>query len=255
VSRSSPRVVSIILASLGLLAVSAPAHAQWPVTKLQNVKVLPSDISVDSLVNTMKGFTRALGVRCSYCHLGNEGEPLSAYDFASDERPEKEKARAMLRMVGAINGEYLAKLTARREPAIAVQCATCHHGVAQPRPLQQVLIAAYMAGGADSLDHAYRALRQRYYGSAAYDFGEGPLVDVANALALRNKLPDAVRVHLLNTEMSPTSTFAHWMAGAAMLAAGDTTGAIASLRKAVALNPNNQGALGLLRKLGQTPQH
>jgi len=255
VSRSSRRVASTILASLGLLAVSAPAHAQWPVTRLKNVKVLPSDITVDSLVGTMRTFTRALGVRCSYCHLGKEGEPLSAYDFASDERPEKEKARAMLRMVGDINGTYLARLTARRDPAIVVQCATCHHGVAQPRPLQQVLIAAYAGGGVDSLDHTYRALRQRYYGSAAYDFGEVPLAEVAAELALRNKLPDAVRVHLLNTEMSPTSTFAHWMAGAAMLSAGDTTGAIASLRKAVALNPNNQGALGLLRKLGQQPQH
>jgi Flp pilus assembly protein TadD len=44
------------------------------------------------------------------------------------------------------------------------------------------------------------------------------------------------------------------MAGAALLSAGDTAGAISSLRKAVALNPNNQGALGLLRQLGQKPQ-
>ena len=33
----------------------------------------------------MPGFTRALGVRCSYCHVGEEGESLSTYDFASDD--------------------------------------------------------------------------------------------------------------------------------------------------------------------------
>jgi hypothetical protein len=247
--------VSVVFATFGLVALPAPANAQWPVTRLKNVKVLAADISVTALVDTMKAFTRALGVRCTYCHVGKEGDPLSAYDFASDERAEKGKARDMLRMVAAINGEYLAKLAGRREPAIGVQCATCHRGVAQPRTLQQLLLAAYDVAGPDSLDRAYRALRKRYYGSAAYDFGEVPLSDVADALVLRNKRADAVRVQLLNTEMSPTSTFAHWMAGATQLSAGDTAGAIASLRKAVALNPNNQGALGLLQQLGQKPQH
>lgn len=81
-----------------------------------------------------------------------------------------------------------------------------------------------------------------------------PLSEVADALVRRSKLPDAVRVHQLNMEMSPTSTFAHWMAGAAQLSAGDTVGAVASLERAVALNPNNQGALGLLQRLGRKPQ-
>jgi len=251
--RLASRAVPTVLAVLTSAALAAPAHAQWPVTRLKNVKVLPADISVTALVDTMKAFTRALGVRCTYCHVGKEGEPLSTYDFASDQLATKAKAREMLRMVAAINGEYLTKLAVRREPPIGVQCATCHRGVAQPRTLQQMMLIAYDAGGVDSLDHAYRALRKRYYGSAAYDFGEVPLSDVADALSLRNLRPDAVRVHLLNVEMSPTSTFAHWMAGAAQLSAGDTAGAITSLRKAVTLNPQNQGALGLLQQLGQKP--
>ena len=248
------RAVWILVTTFGFVALPAPTNAQWPVTRLKNVQVLSADISVTALVDTMKAFTRALGVRCTYCHVGKEGDPLSAYDFASDERVEKGKAREMLRMVAAINGDYLAKLAVRRAPAIGVQCATCHRGVAQPRTLQQLLLTAYDVAGPDSLDHAYRALRKRYYGSAAYDFGEVPLSDVADALVLRDRRSDAVRVQLLNTEMSPTSTFAHWMAGATQLSAGDTVGAVASLRKAVALNPNNQGALGLLQQLGQKPQ-
>ncbi len=54
----------------------------------------------------MKGFTRALGVRCSHCHVG--GNPLSTYDFASDENPNKGRAREMLRMLNSIN-EHLQK--------------------------------------------------------------------------------------------------------------------------------------------------
>ena len=253
--RIASRAVLIIVAAGGVAAFPDSASAQWPITKVKNVQVLSSDISPAALVDTMKAFTRALGVRCTYCHVGKESDPLSAYDFASDDKPEKTKAREMLRMVKTINGDFLGKLAARRSPAIGVQCATCHRGVAQPRSIQQVLILAYDAGGTDSLDHAYRALRQRYYGSAAYDFGEVPLSDVADVLVQRRKLSDAVRVQLLNAEMSPTSTFAFWMAGATQLTAGDTAGAIASLQKAVALNPNNQGALGLLQQLGRKPLH
>ena len=252
-SRSSSCIARIIVTAAGVLALPPMAHAQWPITRLKNVKVLPADITVKALVDTMKSFTRALGVRCTYCHVGKEGEDLSTYDFAADDRPEKGKAREMLRMVAAINGEQLPKLATRRDPPIAVQCATCHRGLAQPRPLQQVMLSAYDAGGADSLERSYRALRKRYYGSGAFDFGEVVLSDVADALAVRTRLPDAVRVHQLNTEMSPTSTFAHWMAGAAQLSAGDTVGAIASLRQAIVLNPNNQGARGLLERLGQAP--
>jgi hypothetical protein len=43
------------------------ALAQFPPERATNLKVLPTSISMDSLVNTMAGFTRALGVRCSYC--------------------------------------------------------------------------------------------------------------------------------------------------------------------------------------------
>src|SRR5947207_12971223 len=114
----------------------------------------------------------------------------------------------MCRMVFAITRDGLTKLADRRDPPIVVTCATCHRGVAQPRPLQQILLTAYDAGGADSAEAAYRALRQRYYGSAAYDFGEVPLADLGAALRARERLTDAVRFYVLNTQFSPTSWFA-----------------------------------------------
>ncbi|MBV9878982.1 MAG: c-type cytochrome [Gemmatirosa sp.] len=236
-----------------LLLSPAVAAAQFPPAKLENLKVLPADIPVHALVDTMASFTRALGVRCTYCHVGEEGQPLASYDFRSDEKPAKGTAREMLRMVAAINGEYLPKLASRREPRIAVGCATCHRGVTEPRPLQQQLLAAYDAAGADSAESVYRALRARYYGRAAYDFGEVPLADVATVLRSRGKLADAVRFYVLNTQLLPTSAFAFRQAADGQLAAGDTAAAETSLRRALAINANDAQAKGMLTRLGRTP--
>src|SRR5688500_1955381 len=103
--------------SLALIAaIPGVLPGQFPPEKLTNLKVFPAAMPVRALIDTMAGFTRALGVRCPYCHVGQEGQPLSTFDFASDERPTKEKARQMLRMVADINGDHLAKLADRRDP-------------------------------------------------------------------------------------------------------------------------------------------
>jgi len=73
-------------------------------------------------------------------------------------------------MVKAINTDYLSKLASRSDPAVPFMCATCHRGITQPRPLQQVLLMAYDGGGADSVERTYRALRKQYLESASYDF-------------------------------------------------------------------------------------
>ena len=229
------------------------AQAQFPPQKLQNLKVFPKDIPVRALIDTMRSFTRALGVRCTYCHVGKEGEPLSSFDFPSDDKQTKTKAREMLRMVGAINTEYLTKLPDRRTPAISVACTTCHRGVAEPRPIQQIVLNAYDAAGADSAESVYRALRTRYFGRAAYDFGEVSLADVGDALRARGKTADALRFYLLNTELTPNSAFAFRQAADAQLAAGDTASAIRSYQRALAINPNDRQVKGTLEKLGAKP--
>jgi len=234
-----------------MMVVATTVSAQYPPKAVTNLKVLPADINVDSLLETMAGFTRALGVRCTYCHAGRDGQPLDSIDFASDMRPAKEKARAMLRMVAAINGEHLERLVNRRTPPVAVGCFTCHHGIAVPRSLQQVLLAAYTARGIDSVTAAYNALRARYFGGAAYDFGEVALVDVANAVRSSGSLPDALRLYQLNVEMVPTSTFALRSLAGGQLTAGDTVAAIASYQRALAINPNDGQSRAALARLGR----
>ena len=238
----------ISIAGLLLAVIAAPAGAQWHPTR-KNLKVLPSDIPVAALVDTMKGFTRALGVRCTYCHVGREDQDLEQYDFASDEKLTKQKARVMLRMVNAINTEHLSALPARRDPPIVVNCITCHHGLAQPRTIQQVLLMAYAAGGIDTVIAQYRALRTRYYGSAAYDFGEVPLTDVATSIAAQGKTNDALRLHLLNTELLPNSSFAFRQLGFAYLNNSDTASAVTAWQHRLDIDPQNPEARQLLSQI------
>ena len=247
------RRLLVVLFALVMLPAAASAQ-KFPPDSLKNLKVFPKTIPVRALLDTMRTFAGALGVRCNYCHVGNEGEPLSAYDFASDKKPEKEKARVMLRMVAAINGDYLTKLPSRRQPPVVVSCVTCHRGIAVPRPLQQVVLMAYDSLGPDSAIAAYRALRQKYYGRASYDFGEGPLAEVGSALRARQTVADAVRFYLLNTEFAPSSPFAFRQAGEGQLAAGDTAAAIASFEHALMLNPKDPQLQRILDALKPKPK-
>lgn len=192
-----------------------PSQAEPP-WQGKNLKVLPQDISHDQLVNIMRGYTRALGVRCTYCHVGEEGKPVRGEDFQKDDKPQKEEARTMMRMVQEVNDKFLATLAHRADPPINVQCATCHHGLSQPRMLEDVLKQTYDTGGLDSTTTRYRNLRDRYYGRAAYDFGEVPLTMVAAQVRGGGHPADATQLLALNVEMNPKSNFAkrqHAIAG------------------------------------------
>jgi len=208
------RNLSLALFAL-LLAFAAPGGAQQLPARFENLKVLPDSIPRQELFALMGSFTRALGVRCSHCHVGEEGRPLSTYDFPADDKLTKRKARAMLKMVMAINGDHLSSLEERADPPVRVQCVTCHGGRTTPRPLEDVLVLAYDDGGLDSALATYRSLREQYYGRAAYDFGSVPLTVVADTVQNRGSLDDAVAMLALNVEMNPTSVFAKRQHGSA----------------------------------------
>lgn len=70
-----------------------------------------------------QGYSRNLGVTCEYCH--------DMLDYGSDEKREKETARAMVRLVGTIAGELRQIPTIKSENPV-VNCGTCHRGVARP---------------------------------------------------------------------------------------------------------------------------
>jgi photosynthetic reaction center cytochrome c subunit len=133
---SMRKFLLLLLAALGC---SASGFSQAPPSgglhlpdKFTNLKVLPKDISKDDLVGTMRMFARSLGVRCEHCH--QFPPPPAQADFASDQKPEKDVARLMMRMNTTINGDYVSKvkLPDEPEPAKQVNCWTCHRGHVKP---------------------------------------------------------------------------------------------------------------------------
>ena len=107
------------------------ALAQQLPDKFTNLKVLPKDIGKADLINRMKGFTRALGVRCTACHVGEEGKEFYGYDFPSDDKLTKQNARLMILMVNEINEKTVSKLQMELPPP-TVTCWTCHRGKREP---------------------------------------------------------------------------------------------------------------------------
>src|SRR4030095_13041655 len=95
----------------------------------KNLQVLSKGITRDQLISNMKFFSQSLGVRCTHCHVGEEGKPLSTFDFASDAKKEKLIARKMLTMVHRIKGEDLG---VKEFKDAKVPCYTCHRGSTKP---------------------------------------------------------------------------------------------------------------------------
>ncbi len=148
-------------ASVGRVAAQAPGR--FPPDSLVNTQVIPRTTPVVEVIGAMRDFTFSLGVRCQFCHVGEEGLPLERFDFASDQKRTKVVARQMMRMVQEIN-RRVDTLPGRTASGIAVTCRTCHRGVSRPAPLETILQEAATAGGADSAIRAYGVLRDRYYG-------------------------------------------------------------------------------------------
>jgi hypothetical protein len=62
-----------------------------------NLTVLPTTITKPELLGIMKQFAITMKVRCSYCHAVSDD--LSEGSFASDEKPTKEEARKLMRLI------------------------------------------------------------------------------------------------------------------------------------------------------------
>ena len=126
----APSVLGAALAAFGLsIAVAQTAPATFAEPPYKNLKVFPADISRQQLLSNMKFFSQSLGVRCTHCHVGEEGKPLSTFDFASDDKQAKRTARKMLEMVHRINRDDFGVTDFAQ---VKVTCFTCHRGATKP---------------------------------------------------------------------------------------------------------------------------
>lgn len=232
-------------------AISAQTPGRFPPDSLVNVKVIPKNTPVIQVVGMMRNFAGALGVRCQFCHVGQEGMPLAQFDFAKDDKRTKLVARQMMRMVEEINRrvDTLPHDHAQPHDTLRVTCNTCHRGVSRPVPLEQLIAETAQSAGADSATRAYRALRERYFGRAAYDFGEPTLDIAAFRLGRVGKYDEAFAILKLNEEQFPNSSNLSTFRGNITLMRGDTAGAIAAFREAIRRDSTNGEAQNRLRQI------
>jgi hypothetical protein len=249
------RVRPLVLAAAALLlplAAGAQAAGKFPPDSLINTKVIPHRTPVTEVVGMMRNFAGDLGVRCLYCHVGKEGEPLAQVDFASDEKRTKLVARQMMLMLAEVN-RRLDTLPERPTPELRATCGTCHRGLSRPMPLSTHLADVATAAGADSAIRAYRALRQRYHGRDAYDFGEPSLNTAAFRLARAGKFDEALALLKLNEEYFPRSSGLSVSRGNVLLMRADTNAAADAFREAIRRDTTNMEARGRLRAIGRQP--
>ena len=225
----------------------SPAAAQIP-DKFENLQVLPKEITRDELTRIMRGFAMGLGVRCQYCHPGESGDSLQGVDFKTDEDPDKIKARFMMKMMADLNAA-LPQLPDRDQPGVDVQCVTCHHGLARPVTLAAELQQVIERLGVEAAVTRYRELRERYYGSGAYDFGVNSLNELGRSLARAGKSAEAIAMLELNAELYPQEASVAGSLGQLYAQAGNREKAIASFERALQLEPDNRQAQQALRRL------
>jgi len=231
---------------IALLLLNFPLYAQswsWP-EKPENLQVLGEEYTGRRLGGMMRQFSIGLGVRCTHCHVGEEGKSLSTFDFASDENPNKNRAREMLRMVNDIKG-HLAKIDPSGSSRVEISCNTCHRGITRPISLSAQLGETFRAEGIEASLAQYSELKEKYYGTGAYQFTESILNDLGYA-ALSDNPSGAVKMFNLNAKEYPKS----WNVFAdGYMQSGDKKKAKKYYKKSLKLNPNNQNAKDMLKKL------
>ena len=122
----------IAVAVLAVLVVAGVAAVDKPGRNHKNLQILPNDISEQKLDSIMQSYSKALGVKCGFCHTAVQGF-TDSLDYASDKHEMKQNARKMMRMTIEINKtNFYFDTTQRPEYLKVVHCKTCHRGEPYP---------------------------------------------------------------------------------------------------------------------------
>jgi hypothetical protein len=108
-----------VTATLALAPLSNAALA----ADAKNLQVLDKNISSEQLKKTMEGFAAQLGVKCVFCHVGEQ--------YEKDDKRQKQDARKMIKLVAEMKARKADFFKTTIKDA-AIQCAMCHRGKAQP---------------------------------------------------------------------------------------------------------------------------
>jgi len=114
-----------------------PAATEKPVEQVQkNIKVL-TGLPQSQLIPVMNYIAATMGRRCNFCHVNNSGQ----WDYASDEKQEKNTAREMIKMVLDLNKTSF-------KGSLEVSCYTCHRGQDHPASIPTLPLAILSPAGA-----------------------------------------------------------------------------------------------------------
>lgn len=228
------------VAAFLVLSSATSGAAQQSDEKPKNLQYFPKETTRQELVQTMRGFSFSLGVRCEHCHV--EKPPGSHnLDFAGDDKQEKKTARAMLKMVDAINQEYIAKMG--RTAPIRVECVTCHRGLPIPKTMQALLAETIEKKNVEAAVALYRDLRKNALGDGQYDFGETSLNILTESLLHQSKGREAAAIMELNVEVNtPPSLWALHLLGQAHIVNKEPAKAIEDYQKILEQNPKDEFA-------------
>jgi len=231
--------VSVVTA---FTSVSVDAQQRDIFSNPENLQVLPKHISPSELDSQMRRFKLALGVECSYCHVGTDDRGLTDFDFPSDAKEPKRVAREMVRMVAAINAMVSSINRGPGHQAVEVTCVTCHRGHFRPLMIKDVLAASYAEhdGNIDAVIAKYRKLRDENYGGFAFDFGEFPVSALAFTLSREGQPEDAIKLQKMNMEYHPESPNIPSGMGFIYRQAGQLELAADAFRKSLEINPEGR---------------
>jgi len=229
-----------------LLLVAGAAFAQAPQQEApKNLKVLPKDWTRPQVIQVMQNFTAALGVGCDFCHDLKQGQPP---DFASDEKKEKDMARAMMKIATDLNARLPKDLGMDPKDTTRVGCITCHRGVPEPKQIGEILSKTSAEKGFPAAAAQYDELKAKYYGAQAYDFTDRGLIATATPLIM-TRTNEAIQFLNLGLQKFPQSAPTYVALAQAQEAKKDNPAAIAALEKALAIDPKNAQAQRMLGEL------
>lgn len=241
--------------NLALIALVSTATLAHPATAFQsvfdnakNLKVLKT-LSAAELRETMRGFSFALGVRCTHCHVREtpEGSERPVMIFDRDDKENKLIARKMLTMIADINAKIAGLGRGENHTYQQVTCTTCHRGQNKPTLIQTVLDGALAKGGAEEAISQYSALKERYYGGHTYDFTPFTFAEYAQAVASGGDLESGAKLATYNAQNHPNEAYGQQVLGQINMAQENYTGAITAFEAANKIRPN-RFIQGLLKK-------
>jgi len=123
-------VGTVWVAGAAVVAQGPPAQAPM------DLQVLPTTWSRQQVGALMQTFNTSLGVQCSHCHAEDPDAPPPnpgqnpRLDYALDTKPEKEIARAMIKMTMDLNAS--ARQPGDDASVEKLSCFTCHRGTETP---------------------------------------------------------------------------------------------------------------------------